>query len=333
MQLVTDCVTMYDTMKDRRLGIPEVIEKFGVPPEKVVEVQALAGDSTDNVPGVPGIGVKTAAELINTYGDLDTLLARAGEIKQPKRRETLLANADKARLSRDLVRLRDDCDVPEKLGNLDPRRPDPATLRAFLETQGFRSLLTRLQGEGVLASAPAAEAKQALPPTPAPAKERGPARYVLIQDLPTLQAWVARAREAGAVAFDTETSSLDAVRAELIGLSLAIEPGEAAYVPIGHCTPGGPAEGELALAGQRELIAGQLPCDGVIAALKSLLEDPAILKIGHNIKFDACVLRRYGVAIAPIDDTMLLSYALDGGAHGHGMDELAQLHLAHRTIT
>ncbi len=335
MQLVRPGVAMWDPMKNRAIGEAEVREKFGVGPDKVVDVQALAGDSTDNVPGVPGIGVKTAAELINAYGDLDALLARAGEIKQPKRRESLLANAELARVSRELVKLRDDCDVPEPLTDLEPRTPDPVALRAFLDAQGFRSLVTRLQGEGVLDAGPAADAEPAVAPKQAPApRHAGPARYVLIQDLKTLEAWIARALEAGALAVDTETTSLDAVRAELVGVSLAIEPGEAAYVPLAHVKPGANAgEGELALAGKAERVAGQLDRDAAIAALKPLLEDPSVLKIGHNIKYDSCVLANYGVAVAPVDDTMLISYVLEGGLHGHGMDELATLHLGHRTIT
>jgi DNA polymerase-1 len=338
MQLIRPGVAMFDPINSRPIGEAEVREKFGVGPEKVVDVQSLAGDSTDNVPGVPGVGVKTAAELINAFGDLDSLLMRAGEIKQPKRRETLLANADKARISRELVRLREDCRVDHPLAELERRSPDPDTLRAFLEAQSFRSLIARLQADGLIgpaktdaAPAPAADAPAA------PAKPRaadGPARYVLIQDEKTLAAWIARAIEAGQVAVDTETTSLDAIRAELVGVSLAIEPGEGAYIPLGHVKPGALAgEGELALAGKAELVPGQIRRDKALALLKPLLEDKSVLKIGHNIKFDWCVFMRHGIDVAPIDDTMLLSYVLEAGAHGHGMDELAALHLGHKTIS
>jgi len=342
MQLIRPGVRMYDPLKSKPIGADEVREKFGVGPDRVVDVQALAGDSTDNVPGVPGIGVKTAAELVNAFGDLDALLARAGEIRQPKRRETLLANADKARISRELVRLKDDCELPANLDALARRRPDPAVLRAFLEAQAFRSLLARFQADGSVSAepyAPAAapgEAAAARPAPAPPAAPAGPARYVLVQDMEALDRWIARATEAGQVAVDTETTSLDALRAELVGVSLAIEPGEAAYVPLAHVRPGGAAagaEGELALGGGPERVPGQLDRDAALARLRPLLEDPSVLKIGHNIKYDALVLAGQGISIGPVDDTMLASLVLEGGAHGHGMDELAQLHLGHRTIT
>ena len=347
MQLIRPGVRMFDPLKSKPIGEAEVREKFGVGPERVVDVQALAGDSTDNVPGVPGIGVKTAAELIGAFGDLDTLLARAGEIRQPKRREALVDHADKARISRDLVRLRDDCDLPEPLAALERRRPDPAALRLFLEAQAFRSLLARFQADGSVVAvadpapsgaAPAATAGDATAPQgdPAPAAApAGPARYELIQDMATLDAWIARAVEAGQVAVDTETTSLDAMRAELVGLSLCVAPGEAAYVPLAHVRPGSAAAaGELAFGSEApSRLPGQLETAAVLDRLRPLLEDPAILKIGHNIKYDALILARHGVRVAPVDDTMLISYVLEGGAHGHGMDELAQLHLSHRTIT
>jgi DNA polymerase-1 len=341
MQLVRPGVAMFDPLKNKAIGEAEVREKFGVGPDRVVDVQSLAGDSTDNVPGVPGIGVKTAAELIGAYGDLDALLARAGEIKQPKRREALLTNADLARISRDLVRLKDDCELPETIDALAKRRPDPETLRGFLEAQAFRSLLARFQADGSVAPAAADGAREAVPATrPAgasgsvPAPVAGPGRYTLIQDLETLQAWIARARDAGTVAVDTETTSLDAMQAELVGVSLAVEPGEAAYLPLAHVAPGvaRPA-GELDFGGAPVPVAGQVDRAAALAALRPLLEDPSVLKVGQNIKYDALVLARSGIAVAPVDDTMLISYVLEGGAHGHGMDELAQLHLGHKTIT
>jgi DNA polymerase I len=343
MQLIRPGIEMFDPLKNKPIGEPEVREKFGVGPDRVVDVQSLAGDSTDNVPGVPGIGVKTAAELIATFGDLDTLLARAGEIKQPKRREALLTNADKARISRELVRLRDDCDLPAPLASFAKRRPDPAVLRSFLEAQSFRSLLARFQADGSVVAegnapsggtAPAAKGADGAPTPAQAAKASGAVRYVLIQDEAELDRWIARATEAGQVAVDTETTSLDAIRAELVGVSLAIEPGEAAYIPLAHVKPGAArTEGELALAGVAERVAGQLERDRALARLKPMLEDPSVLKIGHNIKYDACIFSTYDIRVGPIDDTMLISYVLEGGAHGHGMDELANLHLGHKTIT
>ncbi|MGQ0663973.1 MAG: DNA polymerase I [Pseudomonadota bacterium] len=332
MQLVRAGVTMLDPIRQRPIGEAEVRDKFGVGPERVVDVQALAGDASDNVPGVPGIGVKTAAELINAYGDLDTVLARSHEIKQPKRRETLLANRDMARLSRELVRLKDDVAVPERLSAFAPRKPDPETRMAFLRAQDLRSVIARLEAGGAaLAPAPARAppGAPALPPSPAPA------RYTLVQDLATLDTWIGRASLAGVVAVDTETTSLDPIAAELVGVSLAIVPGEACYIPVGHVAPGAVGEpgGGLDLAGEGSAPPAQLDRRAVLDRLQGLLDDPAVLKVGHNIKFDAQVLARYGLDVAPIDDTMLISYVLAGGAHGHGMDELAGLHLGHKTIT
>ncbi len=343
MQLVRPGVAMFDPLKNKAIGEAEVREKFGVGPDRVVDVQSLAGDSTDNVPGVPGIGVKTAAELIGVYGDLDALLARAGEIKQPKRREALLTNADMARISRDLVRLKDDCELPETIDALAKRRPDPEILRGFLEAQAFRSLLARFQADGSVAPAgavvdgardPAPAARPAGGSGAVSAPVTGPGRYTLIQDLETLQAWIARARDAGTVAVDTETTSLDAMQADLVGVSLAVEPGEAAYLPLAHVVPGAArTAGELDFGGAPVPVAGQVDRAAALAALKPLLEDPSVLKVGQNIKYDALILARSGIAVAPVDDTMLISYVLEGGAHGHGMDELAQLHLGHKTIT
>ncbi|MFQ5775731.1 MAG: DNA polymerase I, partial [Kiloniellaceae bacterium] len=316
MQLVEPGVTMLDPVKNRAIGPAEVEERFGVPPEKVGEVQALAGDPTDNVPGVPGIGVKTAAQLIQEYGDLETLLAHAGEIRQPKRRENLVRFADQARVSRRLVELKDDVPVEVPLEELRLRAPDPGALRAFLEENAFRSVIARLGevlGEGA-AAAPA---------------EGGEAAYELVQDMDALSAWIEAAFEEGVVAVDTETTSLDALRAELVGVSLALEPGRACYIPLGHTARKG--DGELDLEGAGEP-PGQIPMDAALAALKPLLEDPGVLKVGQNIKYDVLVLGRHGIEIMPTDDTMLLSYVLEGGLHGHGMDELARLHLGHDTI-
>ena len=314
MQLVVDDqVVLLDHFKNREIGEDGVHEKFGVGPERVIDVQALAGDSSDNVPGVPGIGVKTAAQLINEYGDLDALLARAEEIKQPKRRQNLIEFADMARVSRELVTLRQDVPDIEPLENLTKREVEPDMLMAFLKEQGFSSTIKRIGSqlgleESAVAPAPAAPAES---------------DYSLVQSIDALETWIAKAHEAGTVAFDTETTSLDAARADLVGFSLSVRAGEACYVPLAHRAPDLLAEGE-------ELT--QIPLAKALAALKPLLEDPAVLKIGQNIKYDMRVMAQHGVGIAPIDDSMLLSFVLDGGLHGHGMDELSKLHLDHAPI-
>ena len=338
MQLVGGTIELFDPIKNRRIADAEVKEKFGVGPDKVVDVQSLAGDSSDNVPGVPGIGVKTAAELINAYGDLDSLLARAGEIKQPKRREALIANADKARLSRDLVRLRLDVPLPAPLESFGRRQPDPALLLPFLRDNQFRTILARMEARFAKANGAAPPPPESRPAEARPAKApMGPpggeavgldrSGYILVQDLAALDAWIAEARAAGYVAFDTETTSLDTMRAGLVGFSLAIKPGQACYVPVGHTGGGGDLLGEGGPAPK------QIPQTEALARLKPLLEDDSILKIGQNVKYDMEVMARLGIDIRGYDDTMLISYVLEGGAHAHGMDELAQLHLGHRTIT
>ena len=332
MQLVGDRVVMFDAMKNKVIDRAGVIERFGVGPEKVIEVQALTGDPTDNVPGVPGIGVKTAALLIDEYGDLETLLSRAGEIKQPKRRQSLIDHADAARISHQLVRLKDDVPVEHGLETLGKREPDREALAAFLAEQGFRSILTRLaptQNPGAPAVPATASAAEAV--APAEAK----AGYELVQDIEALERWIAAARTAGMVAIDTETTSLNALRADLVGVSLALAPGQACYIPLAH-KAAGDSQGALDLA--QDLPGGaaeqprQIALADAIDRLQPLLEDPSVLKVAQNAKYDATVLARYGIAMAPVDDTMLLSFVLDGGKHGHGMDELAELHLNHTTI-
>ena len=327
MQLVSDRVSMFDALKNRRIGPAEVKEKFGVGPERVVDVQALAGDSTDNVPGVPGIGVKTAAQLIQAYGDLDSLLARASEIKQPKRRQSLIDFAEQARLSRELVRLRNDVPTDVTVPQLLRQDPDPAQLIAFLDEQGFRSLIAKIQSR--LASGEAVTKTEKAPAA---------THYELVQSVEVLQDWVTRSRYAGAVAIDTETTSLDESLAELVGISLCVQPGHACYIPLAHRLPEPASEPDVSQSSgehppslQREPVS-QIPLDAALDLLRPLLADPSVLKIGHNLKYDMVVLRRYNVAISPMDDTMLMSYILDGGSHGHGMDELAALHLGHRTI-
>jgi DNA polymerase-1 len=344
MQLVGDRVSMLDTMKNVLIGPDQVFEKFGVSPDKVVEVQALCGDSVDNVPGAPGIGVKTAALLINEYGDLETLLARAGEIKQEKRRETLINFADQIRLSRQLVQLDCDTPLPEPVEDLAVRDPDGPTLAAFLEQMEFRSLARRVgdaaAGNGMApAPMPKMGAPRAAPNGGFSAAERAgetapvepvqidTTRYVCVRDLATLQAWVDRARDVGTVAFDTETDALGSASAGLCGVSLAVAPGEACYIPLGHCE-----KEEGLFGGESGADLTQIPLDQAIAALKPLLEDPSVLKVAQNAKYDIAVLRRYGVQVAPIDDTMLISYVLEAGLHGHGMDELSALLLGHKPI-
>jgi len=326
MQLVSDRVSMFDALKNRRIGPAEVKEKFGVGPEQVVDVQALAGDSTDNVPGVPGIGVKTAAQLIQAYGDLDSLLARASEIKQPKRRQNLIDFAEQARLSRELVRLRDDVPTEVPVSQLFRQDPDPAQLLAFLDEQGFESVIAKVQNRLAIGTTPPKEAQAGT-------------HYELVQSVEVLQDWVIRARYAGTVAIDTETTSLDESLADLVGISLCVQPGHACYIPLAHRLPepmaepeGSPAAGEESPSRQREPLK-QISLPAALDLLRPLLDDSSVLKIGHNLKYDMVVLRRYGVTVSPIDDTMLMSYVLDGGSHGHGMDELAARHLDHRMIS
>lgn len=308
MQLIRPGVTMLDPMSNKTIAEPEVLAKFGVEPGRVVDVQALAGDSVDNVPGVPGIGIKTAAQLIDQFGTLDALLARASEIKQPKRRQALIDHADNARLSRDLVRLHDHVPLPVPLADLTVRAPDRDTLIAFLETQAFKSIIARLAPEKTAAAKPVHMV------------EGGGSGYSLVRSIGELEQWIAAANDIGLVAVDTETTSLDAMRAELVGVSLALAPGQACYIPLGHRVEDG------------SLAPDQIPLSEALETLKPLLEDTSVLKIGQNIKYDINVLARYDINVTPIDDTMLLSYVLAGGLHGHGMDELAQLHLGHTTI-
>ena len=332
MQLVGGGVEMLDPMKDRRIGPQEVAEKFGVGPDRVVDVQALAGDSVDNIPGAPGIGIKTAALLIQEYGNLDALLARAAEIKQPKRRQTLIDFADQVRLSRELVRLKDDTPLDITLDDLEVCDPDADTLLGFLAEMEFRTLSRRM-AEKLGATAPAipdlpgvSEPAAGIDaPTPAPlAFDRS--GYVCIRDGDTLRDWVARATAQGFVAVDTETTSLDEMQADLVGVSLALAPGQAAYLPLAHCVGAGDLFGASALA------EGQMDRDVALAILKPMLEDMSVLKIGQNMKYDMKILARQGIHVAPIDDTMLMSYALHAGLHGHGMDALSETYLGHVPI-
>jgi len=331
MQLVDERVSMFDAMKNVRIGPPQVVEKFGVLPNKVVDVQALCGDSVDNVPGAPGIGIKTAALLINEFGDLDTLLARAGEIKQEKRRQTLIEFADQIRLSRALVQLDCDTPLPEPIEDLAVRDPDPAILAEFLERMEFRGLARRV-GDGRAGEAAKADISRRTYQQPEPEAPRAiePCAikvedYVCVRDVETLDKWIARAYEAGVVAFDTETDALSSATAGLCGVSLAVAPGEACYIPVGHCEKDG-----LALEEAADL--EQIPIEEAMARLKPMLEDPTVLKVAQNAKYDIAVLSRHGIDVAPIEDTMLISYVLEAGLHGHGMDELSELWLGHKPI-
>ena len=380
MQLVKPGVVMYDPMpgNERRIGPKEVEEKFGVEPERVVEVQALAGDSSDNVPGVPGIGIKTAAALIQEYGDLETLLKNAKNIKQDKRRESLIQFADQARLSKRLVLLDDKAPVPIPLKDLAMHEIDGKRAVAFLKAMEFTTLTKRVaEGVGVdpdevepdpklkaggssvpkLLAAPdedepdkepARKATSAAPSTK-PENDKAPAgaltpqalaaarakeakstkvdrsKYETVRDLKRLEAWVVKATDQGLVAVDTETTSLDAMQAELVGVSLALSVNEACYIPLGHRT-----DGDLLSGGG--LVPGQITIRDALKVLKPMLEDESVLKIGQNLKYDMLVLARHGIEVTPLDDTMLLSYALDAGRHGHGMDTLSKEHLGHDTI-
>ena len=329
MQLVGPGVVMMDAMKNKIIGPDEVMEKFGVGPDKVIDVQALAGDSSDNVPGVRGIGVKTAAQLINEYGDLDAVLARAEEIKQPKRRQSLIDEADEARLSRQLVTLMDEVPVTEDLSTFAVQPRTAETLLPFLVQQGFKSLLKAAEAQfGVSAPTDNAEVSETGTGTVT--------GYELVQTDKALKAWIDEAIRAGVVAVDTETTSLDALRAELVGVSLSVTPGRACYIPLGHKQAA--VQGALDLGGDGNTggdggdAPDQIPLKKALKLLKPLLENPSVLKIGQNIKYDMKVLSRHDVTISPVDDTMLLSYVLGGGLHGHGMDDLAKRFLDHETI-
>ena len=351
MQLVQPGVSMLDTMKNKKIEAEQVVEKFGVEPDRVVDVQSLAGDSVDNVPGVPGIGVKTAAQLITEYGDLDSLLERASEIKQPKRREKLIEFADQARISRELVRLKLDVPVTVTAEQMGLHEPQPDTLLGFLSGMEFNTL-TRKIAENLGAEPPPPPAKSvgssvaknkggkdaaangAFSPQAVLERNRNlatepkvdRAAYETVSTLEALNAWLDEARDVGFFAFDTETTGLDAMQADLVGFSIATRPGRACYVPVGHS----PAGDGLDLEGGETV--EQLPLRDALDALKPLLEDRSVLKIGQNLKYDILILKRYDIALTPIDDTMLISYALDGGRGGHGMDDLAQRHLGHSCI-
>jgi DNA polymerase-1 len=318
MQLVGDDVKMRDPMSDRPIAEAEVREKFGVGPDKVIEVQALCGDSTDNVPGVPGIGVKTAAELINAYGDLETLLAHAHEIKQPKRREALIENEAKARLSKELVKLDRDVPLPCPLSALQVKPYSPEKLFPFLDEMELRALKGRIV-QRLSIAADAVPIEQPEPVVPEVLPFTAPRTYALVDTLEGLDHWIEAAQQAGAVAIWPETSAMAGSRPALAGIALALAPGLAAYVPLGHR-----AAGTLDLGGTGELL---LPV--AIERLRPLLEDPGVLKIGHDVKTAAHLLSRYGIDLAPYDCTMLMSYVLDGGQAEHTIEALVRRAFAH----
>ena len=344
MQLVTDRVNMIDTMKDKKIGPSEVLEKFEVGPERVIDVQSLAGDSVDNVPGVPGIGIKTAALLINEYGDLETLLERAGEIKQNKRRENLIEFADQARISRELVTLRTDTPLPVDLNDMGLTPPEAGMLMGFLKAMEFNTRTQRvgkrydLSAEDYEASAELAAKTSAVSSSgaiespaydlPSVVTDMPPidaAAYECVTDIAVLDNWIEAAVSSGHVAIDTETDGLDAVSCRLVGVSLATRPGHACYIPLAH----GIGEG-LALADD---VPQQLAEADVLARLKPLLQDASIMKILQNAKFDLQVLTQRKIDVYPVEDTMLMSYALAAGQRGHGMDELSELYLGHKPIS
>ncbi len=312
MQLIGNGIEMFDPMKSKEIGRDEVIEKFGVGPEKVRDVLALAGDTSDNVPGVPGIGVKTAALLLDEFGDLEHLLAGAETIKQKKRRENLIEFAELARISQKLVTLHEEAPLPKRLDEIETTDVDYAKLLEFARNYNFNTLSKRL--EAILAGEGGASGGEVK------GESGADGTYFTINELATLDEWLARAKAKGILAIDTETTSLDVMKAELVGVCLAIEPGEGAYVPIGHKDDFG------------QVIAGQLDRNDVIERLRPILVDPSILKVGHHLKYDLGILARAGLDMAPYDDTLMLSYVVDGTQHGHGMDELAELHFDHKTI-
>ena len=344
MQLVTDRVNMIDTMKDRKIGPAEVLEKFEVGPERVIDVQSLAGDSVDNVPGVPGIGIKTAALLINEYGDLETLLERAVEIKQNKRRENLIEFAEQARISRELVTLRTDTPLPVDMSEMGLTPPEAGMLMGFLKAMEFNTLTRRVskrydinaddyEASSDLAAKPTTipssaateKATSDLPPAMTDMPPIDSSAYECVTDMAVLDNWIEDIIATGYVAIDTETDGLDAVSCRLVGISLATRPGHACYIPLAH----GIGEG-LALADD---VPSQLAEANVLARLKPLLQDTSIMKILQNAKFDLQVLGQRKIEVHPVEDTMLMSYALAAGQRGHGMDELSELYLRHKPIS
>ena len=311
MQLVSDKVRLYDPMKSKVLGEKEVVEKFGVKPNQVIDVQSLAGDSSDNIPGVPGIGIKTASELINKYKTLDVLLKKADEIPQNKRRETLLANKDKALLSRQLVTLKDDVPVKDKLSSFLLKEVQKEKLYDFLRKMEFNKLLSRaisFYGE-------TGKKKSELNTTKTQSSKINTKAYESIINEKSLDKWLKILNEQSVIAVDTETSSLNPLEADLIGVSFSYAPNKACYIPLAH---------KNIKSLKKKL---------VLEKIKPILEDPSIKKVGQNIKFDFTVLKQNGIEVNPIEDTMLISYTLDAGSNRHNLDTLSEIHLEHKTIS
>jgi DNA polymerase-1 len=328
MQLVGDGVEMFDAMKNKTIDRDGVFEKFGVYPERVVDVQALAGDSVDNVPGAPGIGIKTAALLINEYGDLDTLLERAAEIKQPKRRQTLIDNVDQIRLSRDLVKLDDAMDLEFTIEDLEVFEPDPEVLLPFLAEMEFRTLTKRvatLFGKEAPVIKDAAPTASDLPVLESVSFDHS--KYEQVENAAQLQVWIDRIYARGYVAVDTETTGLNEMTADLVGVSLCVEAGQACYIPLIHKVAGGDD-----LFSDDALADGQMPLEDALQMLTPMLQDPSIIKIGQNMKYDTKIFAQLGINVAPIDDTMLMSYVMHGGLHNHGMDALSERYLNHTPL-
>jgi DNA polymerase-1 len=315
-QLVTDKVVMFDPMKNKVIEAADVEEKFGVGPDKMIDLQALMGDSTDNVPGVPGIGPKTAAQLLTEYGTLEELLKRASEIKQKKRREMLEAHANDARMSKELVTLRTDVPGLEDAEGFGVAPFDHQKLIDFLNEMELSTLTKRIRDAGGI------EAPSSSSPAKAAEQPIDTKNYETITETAQLEAFIARAYEYGTLAVDTETDSLNAMRARLVGISMCAAPGDACYIPLLHGTDG------LDLSERTP----QLPTGDVLEALKDIFTDPSVLKIGQNLKFDLVVLNRHGATLSPVGDTMLMSYAAECGETSHGMDELSRRHLGHETI-
>jgi DNA polymerase-1 len=385
MQLVNDCVTMYDTMKDKKIGIPEVIEKFGVPPEKVIEAQALIGDSTDNVPGVPGIGPKTAAQLLTEYGDLETLLARASEIKQEKRRQTLIDNAEMARISKRLVTLDQNVPLEVPVEDLAVHEPDYKNLIAFLKAMEFSTLTRRVAEKSSIdvneiepSVGRVSDSKAAKATAPAPSGERAPipygrsgdlfapaaqprakaeergdlspaalaaahltaakagridrSKYETIRGVDRLKAFLLRAKDQGVLAIGTTATGPDPMAAELCGVALALGDNDACYVPLGH-REGSTSGGTDLFAPEAALHPDQIPERAALEALQPVLEDPAVLKIGQDLKYHWQMFARRGIEVLPYDDIMLMSYVLDAGRGKHDIDGLAETWLGHQSIT
>jgi len=326
MQLVDEDVRMLDPMKHKWIGPDEVMEKFGVPPNKVTDVQALAGDSTDNIPGVPGIGIKTAAQLIEEYGDLESLLKRAEEIKQPKRREKLIAHADDARISEKLVTLDCDAPIPMPIEDMKVHDPDKPELMAFLQKHAFNSIIKRLGGDTVSTpQKPKEQAQAAEVEIEQPPIEKN--EYTLINDEATLQHWIDNSYKNGTVCIDTETTALTPMKAGLVGIAISYEIGKAGYIPLGHV-----AEQADLLGDSQGSDIAQLPMQKALDMLKPLLEDPSVMKVAHNMKYDWQIFAKHGIEVHPCDDTMLISYVLDGSSHKHSMDALSVHYLDHTPI-